>query len=400
MKNNRFKLALLGPIDISTFKKNLKNKIDNKLVSLGTGNPVNVIAQGLIKKKINLTILSISNKTKKTFLFKGKNLKIYIIPKNKNFFEKIISYFFYYNIFELLRVRKILLKEKINLIHTHFWDEHSLSAKLSNIPYIITGHDRAKSLYKYYNNPLTLLRLFFKFLPLKTILKSSKFICVVSNSIKKILKANKLTKKKIILINNSSNFSKIIKKTNNYRLNIVTIMNGFIEFKNPHLCMKIFNNLLKKAPYSKLFMFGKGFEKNGIAYNFAKQNKLNRKIYFKGPISHKKFKQFLIRKADLLLNFSFEETHSYSCLDAFSSKVPVLINKNCEGLFETIHKGKFGFYCNSLNEEQISNKIRKLIKNKRLINKKTNDVFKYGIYKLNNDIIINKYINLYNKCLG
>ena len=89
MKNNRFKLALLGPIDISTFKKNLKNKIDNKLVYLGAGNPINVIAQGLIKKKINLTILSISNKTKKTFLFKGKNLKIYIIPKNKNFFEKI-----------------------------------------------------------------------------------------------------------------------------------------------------------------------------------------------------------------------------------------------------------------------------------------------------------------------
>ena len=97
------------------------------------------------------------------------------------------------------------------------------------------------------------------------------------------------------------------------------------------------------------------------------------------------------------INLSFEETHSYSCLDAFSSKVPVLVYKNCEGTFETIHRGKFGFFINNLDPLKITNFIKKLEANSNIITKITNHAYCYALKNLNKKKIIKQYLNLYEK---
>jgi len=161
--------------------------------------------------------------------------------------------------------------------------------------------------------------------------------------------------------------------------------------------MNIFKKVNKEVPYAKLYMFGNNFGKNEKAFIWAKKNKLDKNIIFKGYTDPEKLRKFLSIKGNLLLNLSLEETHSYSCVDAFSSKVPVLVYKNCEGTFETIHRGKFGFFINSLNPFKITNLIIKLEANRSLIRQKANDAYHYALNDLNKKKIIMQYLNLYEK---
>jgi glycosyltransferase involved in cell wall biosynthesis len=400
MRKNNIKIALLSPIDLTFFKKYIKEKIPKKFIDLGSGPSINSLSEELINKGHKLLIVSISSKIKKEKIFNGKRIKIYIVPKNNNILEKIITKLFFYNFFEIFRIIEILKKEKPNIINSHFWCELSIAAKLSGFPYLITGHDRATKVSEYYNfisNPLNKFRWFCKFYPLKFILNKTNSVSVVSNTIKDYLVSNNLFNKKIYTIPNSINVSKFKKKKVNSRFNIIVIMNGLIEFKNPKLCMQTFKLVNKDIPYAKLYMFGKDFGKNEKGFIWAKKNKLDKDIVFKGQISHDMFKKFLISRGDLLINLSLEETHSFSSIDAFSSKVPVLIYKKCEGTFDTIHKGKFGFFINSLDPFKITNLIKKLQANRGLIAKKANDAYHYALMNLDKKKIVMQYLNLYDK---
>jgi len=397
--NKKKNIAILSPIDLSLFQKHINEKIPKNIRESG-GGTVNFLCDHLIKKKHKLIIITLTSKLKKIKIYKSKNLKIYILPKNKNLLEKILSYFFYYNFFEIYRIVKILNNEKPDIINAHFWYEFSIAAKLSGFPHLITGHDRAKKIliyYKFLDNPLTFFRWFCRFSSLRFILLKTKSISVVSNNIKKFLILNNYFKNKVYIIRNAASFNKQKKQTKKFEFNIVTIMNDFINFKNPKLCMNIFKKVNKEVPYAKLYMFGNNFGKNEKAFIWAKKNKLDKNIIFKGYTDPEKLRKFLSIKGNLLLNLSLEETHSYSCVDAFSSKVPVLVYKNCEGTFETIHRGKFGFFINSLNPFKITNLIKKLEANRGLIRQKANDAYYYALKDLNKKKIIMQYLNLYDK---
>ena len=393
------KIAILSPIDLNFFKKYIKQKIPFKIIESG-GGTANFICKYLIDQKQNLIIITLTSKIKKNKVFSGKNFKIYLIPKNKNLFEKIISFIFFYNFFEIYRIYKILKKEKPDLINSHFWYELSVAAKLSGFPYLITGHDRAKELLKninFFKSPISYFRLFCRFSSLKFILSNNEIISVVSRNIKKILIKNNINKKKIYIIRNAASFNKYKNRTKKKEFNIISIMNNFTEFKNPKLIIKSFNYLINKIPYAKLYLFGNQFGVNEKAFIWARKNKFYKNIIFKGYQDPKKLRKFLSIKGNLLLNLSLEESHSNSCIDGFGAKVPVLIYKRCEGTFETIYKGKYGFFINTLNPLKISDFIKKLENNRFIMLEKANDAYLYALKNLNKKKIIMQYMHLYNK---
>ena len=59
MRKDNIKIALLSPIDLTFFKKYIKEKIPKKFIDLGSGPSINSLGEELINKGHKLLIVSI-----------------------------------------------------------------------------------------------------------------------------------------------------------------------------------------------------------------------------------------------------------------------------------------------------------------------------------------------------
>ena len=305
---------------------------------------------------------SINKKTNHKYLI--------IAPKNsKNKFSK----FFNLKKIEIieLNMQYLSVYSLINYVKSFFIDFNALSSCIKNIEkiYIAGGSSSLKSLLI---SVILKKKIYFHIHDIKSNFIIKFVLLVLSRFIKKIFFASKFSKdyysflsakpKKIILRSsvNTSEFKLRKKRKKDFVVGIIANIN---PDKNLELLIKIIDNIDDKN--IKFELIGSLFssQKKYFIKNLSKINKLKHKLKWTKNIIHP---QKNMKKFDILISTSNQESLPLSIIEALSMSIPV-ISTNVGDVSYVLKKNKCGFIVNPEISEYIDIiKMLKLNKKKLL----------------------------------
>jgi len=259
--------------------------------------------------------------------------------------------------------RKILQKEKVDLIHAHTLFINGsvayLAKKYFGIPYIVTVRNSDINTY--------LARFsFLRHLAVK-ILDEAEYVTTLSRSyfdfhLRKYLKdenIGRLQKKYRLIPNGVHDFwFENLYKNQGIQSEINLLFVGLIaDNKNLESVIKTYHELRKQYPSVKLHIVG-----DGRRYEEFKSRYASDGIVFYGRIKDKNALLSVYRKSHILFVPSLTESFGVVYVEAMTQSLPVIFTKNqgFDGFFED---GLYGFAVSPLNIEEMTQKIATIIGN-------------------------------------
>jgi glycosyltransferase involved in cell wall biosynthesis len=313
-------------------------------------------------------------------LSKDKNIKISILcPKIKGFLEEerfqtlrawtlikdnrkierfnFLEYFQNYSfvIPAIIKGKKEIKQNKIDIIHSQFGISFGLIGvilkKITKIPLVTTLHGGGLN----FSGWRKILR------PLaRYILNNSDVIISVSNSLKR--KAEKEIFKKIVVIHNSVFPEQFERVGEEFVLSVGRI----VKLKGFEFLIKAASNPFLKNVKFKIV--GDGPEKMNLE-NLISQYKLNN-IELLGSLNHEQTKE-MMSKCSIFCLPSLSEGLPLVILEAMACGKPI-VTTGVGGIKEAVKDSENGFIVKTKNSKEISDRIYKLIKNKKLRKKMGN----------------------------
>ena len=316
------------------------------------------------------------------------------LKKNKLLWLQIPFFF----LFQLLAIKKIIKKEKINTIHAHWIIPQGFVAVLykkiinKNIKILCTSHGAdIFGLQK------------FNFLK-KWILNNCTKLTVVSSAIKnEALKIGSQTNIDVVPMGvdldifNPKNYSEEIKNKYNISNIFLLFVGRLSEKKGIKYLIEAMPKIVEKFPKTKLLIIGNGEEKNKLE-NLTKKLNLNNNITFVGAIHNSELPKYYAT-ANIFIGPSIiskdgdREGLPVTYMEAMASGC-VLIGTNLDGNYDILDHEKTGIMIKQHNSIEISKYVIELLNNKDYREK----LIKNSITKIENNynwkIISKKYKEL------
>ncbi|AMM40200.1 sugar transferase [Candidatus Desulfofervidus auxilii] len=320
--------------------------------------------------------------------------------KRKNIQVRVSQNKYYLDVPLLKDLIMYIIKHKINIIHSHEFTMSfysTLVAKITNIKCVTTIHGN-----KDYIMEKMTRKLIMKFIAYNS------YIVTVSNELKNWLhKTIKIPENKIKLIfngvdtkkfNNDESKKLLYKKSLCDELKItdksIIISNvaRLYEVKGHKYLIDAASLVLKKYPDVHFMIAGDGPEKHKIQ-KMIKERKISKNFHLLGERSDI---PKILSASDIYVLSSLSEGLSLSILEAMACGLPIIATDVGENS-KLIFKNENGYLVPPQNPIALANKIKYLIKNKE---KRKNFGIKSRTIvekKFNQDIMVNKYAELYKK---
>ncbi len=275
------------------------------------------------------------------------NIKHQIIPiKTKSIFS--IKIFF-----SFLILRKLILKEKIDIVHSNTRVTQYLGFllyKILNLPYVSAFHGFHR---------LSFFRRILKF--------SGVLSIAVSESVKKhLVKDFGFNESRVKVVYNgidTEDFSSHLLKKNCVEFKdssfFVGILGRVSEEKGQFLAVEAIKEVSKKFDNIFLLISGKGRLKEALEH-FIKEISIESKVKFYDLDANE-----FLEKVDLLIVPSKKEGFGYSIVEAFIKEVPV-IGFNVGGISEIIKDRQNGILFYEYSKTALSKAIEEIISNHTL----------------------------------
>jgi len=291
-----------------------------------------------------------------------------------------------------------LLNIKPDIIHAHWSYEFAGAAIKSGIPFLVTVHDNAFVVLRYFKN----LYRFFRLLMSEKYLKKIKYASTPSPYIFKYVRKRcdfvKIIPNPVpILLKETEVFSLVESKIKSIEFPVIAmIFNGWDERKNGKNALKGFELLLKRIPNAKLNLFGAGTEMYGEAYNDAMKMNIENLI-FNGVCSHS-FIMDELKNSHLLLHSSLEESFGVVLIEAMSFGVPAIGGKNA-GAGPWVNNNE-SLLVDVNNPFEIENKMFELLTNKEFYKSAAILGFSNVVNRFSSKTVVNKYLAYYDEILN
>jgi len=383
------KIGIAGPIQTVQLGEYLEGvNLDKAPKGLG-GIPVTQLVKGLLKTGHEVSVYSLDQNIKKRKILHGQNLTLYFGPYRSR--HRIWDFFK----LERENIRDFILADRPDIVHAHWTYEFALGALASGKPTLISVRDWAPAILRMKLDHYRFGRLL---MACVTFFKSSHFIAN-SPYIQKCIK--RYLRKDVSMIPNALDeaiFFKEERHLNTSRPKIVSINNGFGKRKNVKSLMLAYRIIKKAVPNCRLMLIGSGFEKNGEAHKWSKQNYLFDGIDFFGSIPHKEVLEIL-EYADLMVHPSLEESFGMTLLEAMAKKTPVIGGKDSGSVPWVLSYGKSGVLTDVTSPKLIANEAIKLLKNKMLWEKFSSAGYHYAWENYRLMKIVDQTIHEYRKVL-
>jgi len=274
---------------------------------------------------------------------------------------------------ELLYMRKIIKKEKINLIHAHWIFPQGILAafykKFFRIPYIVTVH--AGDIFPIRN-------VIFKYLSRFTLRNCD--YCTANSSYTKRAILNIFKIKNIEVIPMGVDFKVFGKNKKNHairkKFNIndkfILFVGRLAEKKGVKYLLMAMPDVLKKFPDAKLVIVGDGFEKDNII-KLISELELTKNIVLAGKIENKELPDYYTT-ADVFVGPSIitkkgdTEGLGVVFLEALASGTCV-IGSNVGGIPDIIKNNKTGLLVKEKNPRELAEAIIKVLSDAKLRDK-------------------------------
>ncbi len=294
-------------------------------------------------------------------------------------------------------IKKILKKNKIDIIHSHaiIPDGYTgmLFSKEYNIPLIITIHGidffRKLKIDKIYNKKIN------------EVINFSHQSIIVSKRLKN-LGEKKFNLKKIIIIGNGVDRITKIKRNNNIKKKyinkiIITTVAQLIKRKAHFFMIEAISRLIKKYANLIYLIVGEGREKNNLIKQVKKNNSEDN-IKFLGNKKHNHVLN-IISNSDIFALPSWNESFGVVYIEAMSFGIPVIALKG-EGMDGIIINKKTGILVSKKNIDSLVRSIEFLILNPVLAKKIGQKGKDYVLKNFTWDNIAKKTIDIYKKIKG
>jgi len=307
------KIGIAGPILTASLAEFLDGKIGKAPKGRG-GTGVIQLVKGLLRKGVRVSVYSLDVDVTAPVVVKGKLLTIYYGPdRSKHRMRDFMKV-------ERQSIRDFIIVDKPDIVHAHWTYEFAIGALSSRKPTVITVRDWAPTILRLKPDAYRFGRLIMQYY---TIFRGSNFTAT-SPYIQKCL--TKYRGRNVPIIPNALDdeyFYQGKRRLNNLRPRIVSINNGFGKRKNAKALLHAFRQIKARLPACRLILIGYGFEKNGIAEQWAHENELTEGVAFLGHIDHAEVLSIL-ESTDLLIHPSLEESFGMTLLEAMAKKTAVI----------------------------------------------------------------------------
>lgn len=303
----------------------------------------------------------------------------HIFPIPSKEYQRYPQYKVSFPSFELLsQIREI----HPDIIHIHTPVTIGLTGlylgKILNIPTIQTYHTRLDS-YMWYirsKDDNNFIKLFTNWL------YNQSPTIIPSKSIKQLLNNSKVTSQ-IAVIPNPVNLNLVGTKKQQNPTPIILHVGRICREKQIDLILRAFKKTLKSVD-ANLIITSTGPDENRLK-KITKTLKIENKVTFTGYLTINQLSD-LYSKADLFVAASNTETQGLVILEAMANKCPVIARK-APGFIDVIQDGKNGLLFD--NENELSNKINKLLTDKQTREKLIKNGYK-TVENYHTDKIVNR----------
>lgn len=347
-----------------------------------------LLAKSLDKSKFTPILACGKNKTLDNWCDKWKKEDLQVIRLNFKHKHNFRQYF---------QLKKIIKKEKIDLLHAHVWNPASCryALMLKKIPIITTEHDPFK---------LNFIKDFFK----KRTLKNIKKIVTVSKNNKKILETLYPDhKKKMMVIHNGidtdwwksqllrlaeEDWTGIKKHLFHAKKDtlIITSIGELHERKGHKYLIEAMLEITQEFPNVKLVLIGEGKEKENLE-KLIKKLDLKRNVVLAG---RQKDIPKLLKSSDIFCLPSKREAFGLVNAEAMMAELPVVASE-AGGIPEIVKTDETGIIVPPKNSKEIAKAIIKLIKNPETRKKMGHAGKERVLKKFDTKLMAKEYENLY-----
>jgi len=170
----------------------------------------------------------------------------------------------------------------------------------------------------------------------------------------------------------------------------------FVELKGIIYLIKAFEVVVKKYPYLKLILIGRGPEKEKLQ-SYINVNHINN-IFFIDTVPHKKLIAYYSKSLIFVLPSIGIENSPLSIIEAMSCGIPVVAS-NIGGIPELVKDNITGMLFKPGDYNALVNKLIKIIKDKNLLRLMTNNSIILYNERYNSVIHSRNLINIYLKTI-
>jgi glycosyltransferase involved in cell wall biosynthesis len=211
------------------------------------------------------------------------------------------------------------------------------------------------------------------------------------------LMSQKYKGKHIVTIPNSIDMSKtnISEKSLHAKTKqIISVNNGFFEHKNGNKLLEAFKIIRDSLSDVELHLYGAECENNGSANIWAVKRGLEQGVLFHGKVAHTEVMEAM-RKADLLIHPSLEESFGNTLIEAMISKTPVVGGTNSGAVPWVLGEGKYGELADVTSADDIAEKALGLLTNSDKWQYVMERAYNYAIETYNMDTMVKRYLEAY-----
>ncbi len=366
----------------------LDEKIDKTPKGLG-GIGVVQLVKGLLRKEIRVSVYSLDVDVITPLVVKGEFLTIYYGSYRRKHrmrdFMKV----------ERQSIRDFIIVDKPDIVHAHWTYEFAIGALSGGKPTLITVRDWAPTILRLKPDAYRFGRLILHYY---TIFRGDNFTAISPYIQKSLIKYKG---KNIPIIPNALDdeyFYKGKRHLNNSQPRIVSVNNGFGKRKNVKALLRAFRVIKTRVPACRLILIGYGFEKNGIAQQWASKNELAEGVNFIGHVSHAEVLAVL-ESTDLLIHPSLEESFGMTLLEAMAKKTPVIGGDRSGAVPWVLDYGKAGVLTNVKSPTLIANEAILILTNKERWKILSAAGYQYARNHFSLSKIVDQYLEAYNKLL-
>lgn len=297
---------------------------------------------------------------------------------------------------EIEKVKRILKKEKCDIVHVNWCYEYAEAALEVN-PHncIITLHDWPNIVCPLIGNFYWKKRQKLG----NKVLKSGRVFTAVSPYIEGMYRNTYDGEIRCIpnFVSSSIACPLELKKrmnTSNTSKKIISINNGFNDIKNVKKLIMAFEEVRNIVPDCELHLYGNGYESNGIANQWAQENSKTEGIFFHGQKDRNTVIQAL-RTSDVLVHPSVEESFGMTLIEAMANKTIVIAGKNSGAVPWVLGQGKYGILTDVNNSHDIAEAIIRFFANLQEMKEIADNAYDYVAREFSIEKVAERYNSMY-----
>lgn len=271
---------------------------------------------------------------------KGERFEFHCCPIRRHSFRpshgrkgRMLDFYAY----ERANMTQLLAQVRPDFVHAHWTYEYALAAIDSGIPHLVTAHDDPKAILKLFKN----LFRFGRYLMARQALGRASALSAVSADLQSRL--SHYTTSAIEVIPNPLSQRFLLAgeplghpASGEYRF--ISVMNGWGHWKNAGTALRAFAQIRRELPLATYHLFGVHYEPGGLAYQWARKEKLAEGVVFHGPTPHEQLIQEL-KQATVMLHPSRWEACPMGIAEAMALGLPVIGGNDSGGVAWMVGEG-------------------------------------------------------------